>query len=251
MSTQSPKPRSGVFRTVTTFVRHWLTDLRLKQRRTRFRSTDVTTVAHAYGDMSAREFEDLNGPQSWLNERVIPRVLQGRTNGRPWRLVDLGCGSGGSSSLLLRSAPAGSTLVGYDLCGELVDRARRRAWRDSAGAPTSARFVTQSIVDPLSDPDGGPLPGGSVDLAHAAGIVGHHLREDDVRALAAELRRVLAPDGYAVLDAGPKMPPRDLARLMAEAGFRQVDCQRLVPWAKRAAIVFQRDDRNEAAPAQR
>ena len=228
----------GAFPTLRTFLRHWLAHRRLKAGDRSIRTTDPPAVSRAYDAMSPSEFEAINGPQDWLNRRVIPRVLASIDRGRPWRIVDLGCGNGGSARILAQHAPPGSSVIGYDLCGERIAQARQRALRDAAGSRVAARFVCQSMLEPLQDPDGGVLADRSVDVAHAAGVVGHHLRAADVRVLAAELQRVLAADGIAVLDAGPRLPPRALTRTMAEMGFKRIACRRLIPFATRAALVF-------------
>lgn len=225
-----------------TLLRHWLTGRRVRKRDGNLYTDDRRQLRSVYGRMSAREFEEVNGPQHWWNERAVPTVLRAQTLAAPWRIVDLGCGSGGSSELLLRHAPDGSSLIGYDLCASLLARARQRPWRRLAPA-ADVQFVAQSITDRLRDPGGQPLADRSVDVAHAAGIVGHHLDHDDLRALAAELRRVVAPRGIAVLDAGPRMPARTLRATMADAGFEPVARYRLHPFARRVAIAFARFDR--------
>jgi len=230
----------GAFDVVRTFVRQWYAERRLRERDGSFRSTDPQTLLRTYGAMSVRDFEDVNGPQEWFNRHVIPRAVRGQSRARPWRIVDLGCGSGGSSGILLANAPAGSRLVGYDVCPTLLERARHRAYRDAGGTPVTARFVCQSITEPLRTEAGGRLPAGSIDLAHSAGVVGHHLSLAGVRALARELRRVLAPDGVAILDAGPRMTPDRLQRVLLDAGFVVAAKHRMVPFGPRVAMTFRR-----------
>lgn len=220
------------------YFRHLAVDRRLRARRTSIRSTDPSVVEGAYRAMSVWEFDELNGPQEWFNAWVIPRALRFAPRGRPWRMVDLGCGSGGSSRILAQYAPPGSSLIGYDLCDSLLHRARQRRFVDAADQPLSVQFLRQSMLEPLAAPAGGLLPERSIDVAHAAGVVGHHLCAADVRRLAAELRRILAPDGIAILDAGPKLPPRELAALMAASRFELLARRRLLPFATRAALVF-------------
>jgi SAM-dependent methyltransferase len=173
-----------------------------------------------------------------MNEFVIPRAVARCPLARPWRIVDLGCGSGGSSAILARQAPPGSSLIGYDLSASLLETARRRVLVDRAGGPVRAEFVCQPITEPLRTAGGELLPARSVDIAHAAGIVGHDLREGDVEALARELRRVLAAGGLAILDSGPRLGPRALARTMRGAGFDRLATHRLLPFTTRTASVF-------------
>ncbi|MEM7203378.1 MAG: class I SAM-dependent methyltransferase [Planctomycetota bacterium] len=224
--------------TLATFWRGWLTERRLSRRDVRFRSTNPDIVRRAYAAMSAMEFEGINGAQHWANHLLIPRALRGWSLGRPWRIVDLGCGTGGSTGILTRHAVPGSTVIGYDMCAGLLDHARSRTYCDRANGIVPSEFVRQSIVTTLHDQQGKPLPASSVDVAHSAGVVGHHLNEDAVRVLAGELRRVLTPGGVAILDAGPRLPAHRLQQAMAASGFEVVSTHRLVPFASRATMVF-------------
>jgi SAM-dependent methyltransferase len=220
--------------------KQWQVERRLKDRDGSFRTTNKQRVVAAYGAMSPREFECVNGSQEWANRHTIPRALRAHRLAPRWFAVDLGCGSGGSSAILARQAPPGSVLVGYDACASLLECAKRRDYRDASGAPMAVRFVCQSITEPLCDPDGAPLPRGSVDLAHSSGVVGHHLTESDVHALADELDRVVHEQGLVLLDAGPRMPAGRLARILAEHGFDVVSRYRVVPFSSRVTLAFQR-----------
>src|SRR5690606_4674438 len=101
------------------------------------------------------------------------------------------------------------------------------------------------ITEPLRDAFGIPLADASIDVAHAAGVVGHHLALGDVVRLAAELRRVLTPSGIAVLDAGPKLSAAGLAAVMSGFGMRQVARYCVLPWTSRAVLVFRNEDAAE------
>jgi hypothetical protein len=83
----------------------------------------------------------------------------------------------------------------------------------------------------------------SVDVVNASGVVGHHLDRDSVGPLVAELDRVLAPDGVAMLDVGPTLGETDLTAVMRAAGFRAVG--RRHSWAldPTGQVVFRREDR--------
>jgi SAM-dependent methyltransferase len=189
--------------------------------------------------MSEDEFDSINGPQEWLNRRVIPRVIQSLRLSKPVLAVDLGCGSGQSSQVLGSQLPPGSTLLGYDICARLLARASHRTYRDVFGAPLKTSFVNQSIAQPLHDPEGRRLDAGSVGLVHAAGVIGHHLTETDVAGMAAEIRRVLIPGGFAVLDAGPAMNRGRLQVILAEYGFAVWNTLRLIACASHPVLVFQ------------
>src|SRR5277367_7146533 len=43
-----------------------------------------------------------------------------------YRIADIGCGGGGTTLEILRQAPAGSVVHGFDLSVVLIDSARRR-----------------------------------------------------------------------------------------------------------------------------
>jgi hypothetical protein len=73
-----------------------------------------------------------------------------------------------------------------------------------------------------------------------AGVVGHHLAEADVRAMAAEIARVLTPTGWVVLDAGPAMPRACLQGILATYGFAVRETLRAVPCVSHHVLVFQR-----------
>src|SRR5690606_5494176 len=117
---------------------------------------------------------------------------------------------------------------------------RQRRYVDTAGAPLAAEFVQQSITEALHDPEGARLADGSVDVVHSAGVIGHHLDEAAVGALAREVARVLRPDGIAILDAGPRIPPRKLRRIVLEHGFEEVARHRVTPLGSRATLAFRR-----------
>lgn len=242
---RAPRPSAGaaggdgLWSLFGAWLRLRRTERLLRAQGRSIRSTDPAAVRAAYAALSPTQFADLNGPQRWLNARLLPRVLRRLPATRPWRLLDLGCGDGASSQRLLELAPRGSSLLGVELSAPLVAEARGRAYRDRAGRTARAEFVCQSLLEPLRGSDGRTLPAQSVDVAHAAGLVGHHFTERDLRHLAAELRRVLArPDGFAILDAGPALRADRLTQVLAEAGFRRVACHRVVPFAARAALVF-------------
>lgn len=58
----------------------------------------------------------------------------------PYRIAELGCGGGGTALSLLRQAPAGSIVRGYDISPALIEAARERARLDE-------RAITFEIAD--------------------------------------------------------------------------------------------------------
>jgi SAM-dependent methyltransferase len=220
--------------------RQWRAERALARRGVHFRSTDPAAVAAAYAAMTPDEFEAVNARQDWANWRTVPRALAGRLPDRPWRVLDLGCGTGTSTRVLAAVAPPGSDITGYELVAAFLEPARRRRYAHRTGAPARVAFVCQGLAEPFRDPDGNTVPDASVDLVNASGVVGHHLDPTTARPLAAELRRVLRPDGLALLDDGPTLPPAALTSLMAEVGFAALGRYRSWPLATCGQIAFRR-----------
>jgi SAM-dependent methyltransferase len=229
-----------MFLVILEVLRQLKAEWRLRKRRVSFRTTDPAQVVEAYGSMSEEDFDSINGPQEWQNRRAILRVILSLRLSGPLIAVDFGCGSGQSSQVLASQLPPGSTLLGYDICTRLLARASNRVYLDINGAPMKAHFMNQSIAQPLRDSAGRRLETGSVKLVHAAGVVGHHLSDDDVRAMAAEIARVLLPAGWVVLDAGPAMPAARLQAIFAAHGFVVRNTLRIVPCLSHRVLVFHR-----------
>jgi SAM-dependent methyltransferase len=200
--------------------RQWRTERRLARRGLRFRSTALAQIVAAYGAMSQAEFDAVNGRQDWANWRTIPRALSGHVPNRPLRVLDLGCGTGGSTQVLAWYCPAGSSITGYEVASPLLDFARRRPYRHRGEGDISVDFVCQGIGEPLRAAAGASVAERSVDLINSSGVVGFHLNAETIQPLIGEMRRVLKPDGVALLDVGPTMPGRTLRRLMIAASFR-------------------------------
>lgn len=214
--------------------RQWWAERALARRGVRYRSTDLAVVAAAYAAMTEHEFEVSNGRQEWANWRTIPRALKGRVPDRPWRAIDLGCGTGTSTRVLAACAPAGSEITGYELAAPLADIARRRTYAPGV----AVRFVCQGMAEPLRDPTGGLVPDGSVDVVNSSGVIGHHFDPESVRPVVAEVRRVLAPGGLAVLDDGPTVPTAALTGRMRAAGFELLGRYKCWPLATSAQVAF-------------
>lgn len=205
--------RNGPGRILAVCWRQWRTERALARRGVRFRATALDQVLAAYAAMSQEEFDAINGPQDWANWRTIPRALSGHVPDQALRVLDLGCGTGGSTRVLAFYAPPGSRITGYELAEPMLAFARRRDYRQRDGLPARVDFMCQGVTEPLSEPDG------SVDLINASGIVGHHLTPATIAPLVAEIERVLTPRGVAMLDVGPTMSGGELRRIMSEASF--------------------------------
>lgn len=199
--------------------RQWRTERALARRGVRFRATDTDQVVAAYAAMSEREFDDINGLQAWANWRTIPRAMNGHVPDVPLQVLDLGCGTGNSTQVLAHYCPAESHIIGYEFAEPMLGIARRRAYRHRTGQPQRVDFVCQGVTETLRQSDGTAVPGGSIDLINASGVVGHHLDPETFPPLLAEISRVLDPDGVVMLDVGPTLPGPLLKSLMAAAYF--------------------------------
>jgi SAM-dependent methyltransferase len=227
--------------------RQWRAERALARRAVRFRTTDIGALAVAYAAMSDGEFDAINGRQDWANWRTIPRSLSGHVPDRPLRVLDLGCGSGGSTRVLAFYCPVGSRITGYELAAPLVEVAGRRAYRHRSGSPADVTFCCQGVTEPLRQTDGTLVSDGSVDVVNASGVVGHHLDAATVRPLVGELKRVLRPRGVALLDVGPTMGDAGLSAVMAAAGFARLGYRRSC-WLDRTGQVIYRADRSGNLP---
>jgi SAM-dependent methyltransferase len=220
--------------------RQWRTERALARRGVRFRTTEPAAAEAAYAVMSDREFDAINGRQSWANWRTIPRALSGHAPDRPLVVLDLGSGTGSSTQVLAFYCPVGSALIGYEVARPLAEVARRRSYLHWSGQPAQVVFLCQGVTETLRDEKGVPLRDESVDLVNASGVVGHHLDRDQAAELAKELRRVLRPGATAMLDVGPTLGDRKLTEVMTACGF--VRRGRFRSWLldPTGQVVFQR-----------
>lgn len=226
--------RHGPGRILGVCWRQWRTERALARRGIRFRATDVADVVAAYAAMTQEEFDAINGPQAWANWRTIPRAMSGHVPDRPLRVLDLGCGTGSSTHVLAFYCPVGSQITGYEIAEPMLAFARRRDYRHREGSPARVDFQCHGVTERF------PEPTGQVDLVNASGVVGHHLRPETILPLIAELDRLLAPTGTAMLDVGPTMPAAALVRLMHEAQFECLGHYRSWPGDRTGELVFQR-----------
>ena len=143
--------------------------------------TDQNKMAHKSRNHKELEFfrqhaalEPYNVFQTNSNEtlaNIFERLCQPAANAR---VADLGCGSGVFTKIL---DSRGFSVVGIDLCAELLESGRKEF--------ENAKFVA-------ADVDHLPFENESVDAVLLSGIV-HHL--PDPGPCAAEVKRVLKPGG--------------------------------------------------------
>jgi SAM-dependent methyltransferase len=68
----------------------------------------------------------------------------------PARIADVACGGGGTTLEILRCAPAGSVVNGFDLSPALIELARSRAG-ESSGPPATAGGSDHSLIFEVAD----------------------------------------------------------------------------------------------------
>ncbi len=154
----------------------------------------------------------------------------------PCRIVDIGCGGGGTTLEILRRAPVGSAVHGFDLSPALIELARSRK-------PSDARAIAFEIADVSK----GAAPDVPYDrLVSRLGIMFF----DDPVAAFANLVRWLAPGGrfafaaWGSQDENPwitsvrqavaeiiELPPRDPE---APGPFRYAEAEKLLTLLDRA-----------------
>lgn len=200
--------------------RQWRAERALARRGLHFRATQAVQMAAAYAAMTEGEFNAINGRQDWANWRTIPRCLHDQLPARPWRILDLGCGTGSSTRVLAFYSPDGSWLTGYELADPLLTFARRRTYLHRSGASAQVDFLAQGVTTTLHEADGSTIADQSVDVINASGVVGHHLTEATIMPLVQECQRILKSEGLAMLDVGPTLGPTPLVRIMQSAGFQ-------------------------------
>jgi SAM-dependent methyltransferase len=147
-----------------------------------------------------------------LADDYITREI-GRHDGQPWRVLDLGCGSG-SSVDFFREHDRGVEWIGLDLEGSLEASERTR---------TDARFETfDGVSIPFED--------GSFDLVYCKQVLEHVRRPGP---LLSDVRRVLAPGAFFAGSTSQLEPfhslsmwnytPLGFCELLAEAGLTVVE----------------------------
>jgi Methylase involved in ubiquinone/menaquinone biosynthesis len=107
-------------------------------------------------------------------------LVAARVGGRD-RVLDIGCGTGGTTRLAARHAPEGH-VTGVDLSGPMLDEARR----------ATAEAGLDNVVFEQADAQAHPFPAGGFDAAISRNGV---MFFDDPVAAFANIRRALRPGG--------------------------------------------------------
>ena len=111
-------------------------------------------------------------------------------------------------------------------------------YHNRTGKVAQVDFVCQGVTEPLRDAMGDLIPDGSVDVASASGVVGHHLNGVTVRPLIEELRRVVRKGGIAMLDVGPSLAGVQLRQMMEAGGFQFLAHCKSGWWDPTGQMVF-------------
>jgi len=251
----------------------WLVDALLGERRLdgarRLSAEEVARLEAALGRRAAREPLDriLGEREFWsLTFRLSPATLSPRPDSetlveaalellddraRPWRLLDLGTGSGCLLLALLSELPSASGL-GIDLSPEAVATAAGNAARlgladrarflvDDWGAALTGPFdllvsnppyIESAMIERLEPEVRGSDPALALD-GGADGLAAY-------RAILPQARRLLARGGALVLELGQGQAPAVLA-LAAAAGFTHLSVRNDLGGIARALVGRQPD----------
>jgi cyclopropane fatty-acyl-phospholipid synthase-like methyltransferase len=84
---------------------------------------------------------------------LLPKALESVRSPKPWKLVDLGCGTGRNTLSLLRNP--GATVVGLELSPKMLEVARSRIDQglEQTKSPERAGKVELEVFDMIQEPD--------------------------------------------------------------------------------------------------
>ena len=143
-------------------------------------------------DRGARRYDLLVGlnPGYHAHLRRAAAALVERLAGsvRPWRLVDLACGSGASTRALLDAAPPCTIVEGLDASAGMLRQARAKSW------PAEVTFASAVAGDLDLDALGRGRRDGVL-AAYLFRNIEEPLRDQAVR----EVRELLRPGGWLVV----------------------------------------------------
>lgn len=147
----------------------------------------TTTTPHAstagsdWADARGEKWRDQLDRMEAMLAPVDDPLIQALHLAGPCRIADLGCGGGGTSLEILRRAPPGSVIHGFDISPALIDAARART-----------RPEERAIAFTVADVATAPVPEERYDrLVSRFGVMFY----DDPAAAFASLSRWLGPAG--------------------------------------------------------
>jgi len=142
-----------------------------------------TATAPADDDFLEREVQRVE-----LHRQSLTPLLE-RYVGRARRVLDFGCGTGGTTVAMALSDLGADRIIGVDANPDVIASARVRGAGHGLSAP-ALRFEHLVAGSPL------PFEDGSFDLVVTVSVMEFVTRAADRSAVAAELRRVVAPGGF-------------------------------------------------------
>ncbi len=185
-----------------------------------FRSRDNQSAREAYRKMQLREFEGINARQRWANWRTIPRNLERCLPKEAVFAVDLCCGTGHSTEVLVYYLPVESKILGLEFNPDFVESARKKTFKHRTGKSVQVSFRAQSVLETFRDSSGSELADASVDLVNSCGAVGSHFDPSMTAVLVQEVSRVLKSGGLALIDSGlPGTNKKQLVEIFEGHGF--------------------------------
>ncbi len=76
--------------------------------------------------MSEDEFEAINARQDWLNRTIISKTIKQINLFHPLKVLDVGCGTGTSTTILASYLPEGSVIWANDITPKFVLSAAKK-----------------------------------------------------------------------------------------------------------------------------
>jgi len=175
-------------------------------------SRDPTLVAQTF-DRLAPTFDDVirrNPINAWMREVNVAKLRETFVAGN--RLLELGCGNGRDAIELARH---GCQVFGFDLSQGMVAEAQRRIEREGMqGRVVVAQGRIQNLLEVVQSSPWRPFDG-----AYANFCLTY---EDDIRAVAQALARVLRPGSYFVCTLPNRMVLSELLIYGPQLRFREV-----------------------------